>query len=461
MNPFMDSEIDDTDNNGTTCTYNDALSKLKCYEELTGTDSTQCINDMAGYAEAIDSFAKCNKLQQDFCSYVGTDAVQMCDSWGTEFTDRFQFAGAGDSSVRSPNNGLPPGKYMPHEFGFKSQCEASFNGTGKYYIFYPLGWFKVWPLLGKTEFDISYERGVCFPPSCSKEHVLLLMSKIKPSQFNQVSFETVFGSDYNEDKISSKQITGFVETKDNTIDLPTGELPISSVLYINAVLEIMPKEIRRNDSVYWGFIGILIALVVPSILCALYIYLIEEFTEKRPKLPLLLAPFDLESNWNSLTNVKHHPKAITNIDGIRVLSMMIVVFGHIFSTTLQVGIGTWRNPVQMIQDVLGFDKMLVPADLSVDSFFVMGGVVTAYVAQKKVNSFFRFGCGKFGVGMYLDLRGMIGYLLFYANRWFRLTPLVRGRQRNKNFFYFRFLFFSRKDTQKRKEVILSFSRRKK
>ena len=157
MNPFMDSPVDDTDNNGTICTYSDALSKLKCYEELTGIDSTQCINDMADYAESIDSFAKCNKLQQDFCSYVGTDAVQMCDSWGTEFTDRFQFAGAGDSSVRSPNNGLPPGKYMPHEFGFKSQCEASFNGTGKYYIFYPLGWFKVWPLLGKTEFDISYQ----------------------------------------------------------------------------------------------------------------------------------------------------------------------------------------------------------------------------------------------------------------------------------------------------------------
>ena len=175
---------------------------------------------------------------------------------------------------------------------------------------------------------------------------------------------------------------------------------------------------------YWSFFGVLIALVVPSIICGFYVYFRTEFTGTRPVLPLYLTAFDVESNWNSLASVAQHPKAITSIDGIRVLSMMLVVFGHQFSVSLEYGIGTWRNVVDVVERVLDYDMIIVPADLSVDSFFVMGGLVTAYVAQNKADKFFNFSSGRFGYGLYLDAKGAIAYLLFYLNRWMRLTPMM-------------------------------------
>ena len=87
-----------------------------------------------------------------------------------------------------------------------------------------------------------------------------------------------------------------------------------------------------------------------SLLVGLYLYFAEEFTGKRPKVAICLQPFDLEKNWNDLTNVKRHPKAITCIDGIRVISMMLVVFGHCISTTLQSTTGVWENFGQVFQE---------------------------------------------------------------------------------------------------------------
>ena len=55
-----------------------------------------------------------------------------------------------------------------------------------------------------------------------------------------------------------------------------------------------------------------------------------------------------------------------------------------------------------------------------DSFFVMGGITTAYVVTDRV----------FGIvlnvnrGLFLSLESCLYYLLHYANRWFRLTPVL-------------------------------------
>ena len=64
---------------------------------------------------------------------------------------------------------------------------------GKFYSLYPLGWLKV----PSFEFKTNYERGLCFPKSCSKEHVLLLMTKMKPSEFEELSFQTGVAMKFN------------------------------------------------------------------------------------------------------------------------------------------------------------------------------------------------------------------------------------------------------------------------
>ena len=177
--------------------------------------------------------------------YVSVDSVNMCDSWGTEIANRFQSAGSGVTAARAPTYPIP-GRWAPYEWGLKAKCSASFNGTGQFYSLYPLGWFKITPRY--QEFDMNYERGVCFPSTCSKEHVLLLMSDIKPSEFGQMTTETVYQTKGNAEKISSKQITGIVGQK----------VGVQQVVYVSAVLELMPREIRRNDS------GIRSSLKVPK-----------------------------------------------------------------------------------------------------------------------------------------------------------------------------------------------------
>ena len=160
----------------------------------------------------------------------------MCDAWGTEIANRFQSAGSGATAARAPTYPIP-GKLNPYEWGLKAKCDASFNGTGQFYSLYPLGWFKF--AQRYQEFDINYERGVCLPSTCSKEHVLLLMSDIKPSTFNELTVETVYQTQENDEKISSKQITGVVGQKLGLLQ---------QVYYVSAVLEPMPREIKRNDS---------------------------------------------------------------------------------------------------------------------------------------------------------------------------------------------------------------------
>ena len=113
---------------------------------------------------------------------------------------------------------------------------------GKFYSLYPLGWLK----LPTFEFKTNYEPGLCFPTSCTKEHVLLLMTSMKPSEFEELSLETIYSS-RNGLKTSSAQVTGIVGQKKQLT---------SQTVYLTAVLEYMPPEIKRNNAAYLGFISV-------------------------------------------------------------------------------------------------------------------------------------------------------------------------------------------------------------
>ena len=194
------------------------------------------------------------------------------------------------------------------------------------------------------------------------------MTSMKPSEFEELSLETVYSS-RNGQKTSSAQVTGIVGQKKQLT---------SQTVYLTAVLEYMPPEIKRNNAAYLGFISariqktsgncnfffdpakVISIITSISLLVGLYVYFTEELTGKRPKLPILFQPFDLEKNWNDLANVKRHPKAITSVDGIRVISMMLVVFGHCISNTLTATTGVWENFAQVFQEgkVLHFELEL-------------------------------------------------------------------------------------------------------
>lgn len=93
------------------------------------------------------------------------------------------------------------------------------------------------------------------------------------------------------------------------------------------------------------------------------------------------------------------------INGIRVLSLFAVIGGH----SIVFGIGYSSNPIDILSWTRNFFFQLVlNAVLSVDTFFVLSGFLTAYIFNREVER-------KSG----LSFKMMV---LYYLHRYIRLTP---------------------------------------
>ena len=64
-----------------------------------------------------------------------------------------------------------------------------------------------------------------------------------------------------------------------------------------------------------------------NIIIGFIYYISQEFKIEIPLNPWIDS-FNLVKNWNILTDTTHKPKVISCVDGIRVLSIMLVMFGH-------------------------------------------------------------------------------------------------------------------------------------
>ncbi|KAJ1526315.1 hypothetical protein ONE63_009465 [Megalurothrips usitatus] len=93
----------------------------------------------------------------------------------------------------------------------------------------------------------------------------------------------------------------------------------------------------------------------------------------------------------------------TCINGIRFLSAMWVVMGHRYYAGLQIPFTNFIPFTQRMHD-LSF-MMVVNALLSVDTFFVMGGMVNCYVIMKVTRG-----------------RKSFNWIMYYVHRYIRLTP---------------------------------------
>ena len=84
----------------------------------------------------------------------------------------------------------------------------------------------------------------------------------------------------------------------------------------------------------------------------------------------------LKYHYDKLLTVKRPEKAISCLDGIRSMSIMWVIFGHIAS---QVAFQL-ANFTEFYSFLMSGDYMaLYSATVSVDSFFLIGGLLTAYL----------------------------------------------------------------------------------
>ncbi|XP_014662242.1 PREDICTED: nose resistant to fluoxetine protein 6-like, partial [Priapulus caudatus] len=118
----------------------------------------------------------------------------------------------------------------------------------------------------------------------------------------------------------------------------------------------------------------------------------------------ILLSFSALSNSRKLLATHRSHGALDSVHGVRFLSMSWVILGHtyVFSASI------WNNPIRF-KDVIGaFGFQAIDnATFSVDSFFVLSGLLVGYLTLKEIKK----------------NDGKVFWPLYYFHRFWRLTPV--------------------------------------
>jgi len=125
----------------------------------------------------------------------------------------------------------------------------------------------------------------------------------------------------------------------------------------------------------------------------------------------LIMAFSIYTNTKKLFHVsKSNDNSLACMTGIRFFSIGWVMLGH-YLLYMSGGIENGEMVVQLMQR-FSF-QIVFAAELSVDTFFMLSGLLVAYLMMKQ---FDKIG-GPRGMGVF-------GWVHFYVHRWWRLTPAV-------------------------------------
>lgn len=125
----------------------------------------------------------------------------------------------------------------------------------------------------------------------------------------------------------------------------------------------------------------------------------------------IVLAMSLQTHYRQLLTVKRSKKAITCLDGIRTLSILWVVIGHIISQGYS-GFSNLSECIAKIED--GWLVGITAGTVAVDTFFLIGGLLTAYLATHSWRIAIKKG----------PLAVVKTYSLFILNRYMRLTPIL-------------------------------------
>ncbi|KXJ18551.1 nose resistant to fluoxetine protein 6 [Exaiptasia diaphana] len=116
--------------------------------------------------------------------------------------------------------------------------------------------------------------------------------------------------------------------------------------------------------------------------------------------------FSLIRNTTQIMNTNVPPNAITSINGMRVLSILWVVLGHVFAFLATNGLvsnlGILRNILQRFTF-----QVILSGVFAVDTFFFLSGLLVAYLSFRQVDK----------------TKGSLNLFKFYFHRFWRLTPV--------------------------------------
>ena len=120
--------------------------------------------------------------------------------------------------------------------------------------------------------------------------------------------------------------------------------------------------------------------------------------------------FSLYKTVPAIMATRQPAKAVTSINGIRVISMFWIILGHTFMYGLQIdnysaGFANIRYVYETVSRRFLFQPV-VDFAISVDSFFVLSGLLLSYLSIRGIDS----------------RQGKFSFTTFYVHRLLRLTP---------------------------------------
>jgi len=130
--------------------------------------------------------------------------------------------------------------------------------------------------------------------------------------------------------------------------------------------------------------------------------------------------FSLVKNTKAVLNTNAPDRAILSINGIRTISMMWVILGHCYA------IGETTGGLENIADLLKvlrrFTFLSVEnAFFSVDSFFLLSGLLVSYLGLKRLESKGKLPLWKFYLHRYIRLTPTYGFVILF---FMYLLPLI-------------------------------------
>ncbi|CAI5440757.1 unnamed protein product [Caenorhabditis angaria] len=171
------------------------------------------------------------------------------------------------------------------------------------------------------------------------------------------------------------------------------------------------KRDIEKDSAFWGFSIFLIVIVSIAILSTIIDYLRETVSGKSSHqdanlyLKVLFA-FSFWTNAGTILSVKEQKTGfIKSLDCIRTITMSWVLFGHLGQ---YFAIPETMVPLESFPDYF-FHHLIINAVLSVDTFFLLSGLVLSYMFFKERPKS-------------ETMKNPITWIMFYVHRYLRLTP---------------------------------------
>jgi peptidoglycan/LPS O-acetylase OafA/YrhL len=150
---------------------------------------------------------------------------------------------------------------------------------------------------------------------------------------------------------------------------------------------------------------IVILAVILAIMVASTLFDIFLFYTNRASPHELLVSFSVLSNGRKIFQASKNPDQLLCLNGIKAISMMWVIIGHEYSLVINSAVSNLPDAKEWENEAV--NMFIVGATVSVDTFFVVGGLVTVYTYLKSMAKGVKF-----------------NVLLFYLHRYLRLTPAL-------------------------------------